>query len=594
MNENIDYIKEKLLLVPNKPGSYQMKNKEGIIIYVGKAKDLKKRLNSYFNRVLTGKTLRLVEDIYDFEYIITGSELESLILEINLIKKYNPKYNILLKDDKTYPYIELTNEEYPTLKVLRTLNKKKNKNKLFGPYPNVNSARKTVEILNRIYPLRKCRVLGKELCLYYHIGECLGYCIYKDIDKEILNKMTYEITSFLNGNKKIVTESIINEMNLASEKLNFEKALELKNILDDINITLKKQIVDLNKNANIDIFGFHASKNFLSIEIFYIREGVLFGSNSNVISYYSDVNEAFLEYIIKYYEKGNIIPKEVIVDSLIDKDILSEYLSSKVFTPQKGDLKKLLNLANDNAKKNLEEKEELIQKNDDIRNNAISELSEILKSNRIKRIEAFDNSHLFGTFYVGGMVVFENFIPEKNHYRKFKLDINVKDDLKAMEEMVSRRYSRLIDEESILPDLIIVDGGETQVKVTKQVLNKLNLNILVIGLKKDKKHRTDAIIRDDLTTVTLPKNSKLFLFLTKIQNEVHNYAISYHRHIKSKGMFSSYLDFIPGIGEVKKKSLLKNFGSIEEIKKASKEDLSILIGEDATNKLLIYLKSRNI
>lgn len=585
------YIKEKLNLVPSKPGSYQMKNKEGIIIYVGKAKDLKKRLNSYFNRVVTGKTLRLVEDITDFEYIITRSELESLILEINLIKKYNPKYNILLKDDKTYPYIELTNDEYPMLRVLRSLNIKKNKNKLFGPFPNVYSARRTVEILNRIYPLRKCRYLGKELCLYYHIDECLGYCVKKDIDKEILDNMTKEIISFLNGNKKIVTESIIKEMNIASEKLHYERALELKRILDDINVTLKKQIVDLNRNINIDIFGIYYSENYLSIEVFYIREGVLFGSDSSIINYFSDIEEALLEFIIKYYEKGNLLPKEIIVEKLIDLEILSNYLSVKAYTPIKGDLKKLLDLASDNAKKNLNEKEELLKQNDEIRVNALNELKNSLNMKELKRIEAFDNSHLFGTFYVGGMVVFDEFLPKKEMYRKFKIDIDTKDDLKAMEEIITRRYKRLIEENQVLPDLIIVDGGETQINVAKKVINKLNLSIEIIGLKKDNRHRTYQIINKDLKVIDTPNDSKLFLFLTKIQDEVHNYAISYHRKLKNKGLFASYLDFIPGIGEKKKKLLLKKYGSPDDIRKANKEELEKLIGKKPAE---ILLNGRNI
>lgn len=591
---NLDYIKDKLNLVPEKPGSYQMKNKDGLIIYVGKAKNLKKRVSSYFNRVVTGKTLSLVQEIYDFDYIITISELESLILEINLIKKYNPKYNILLKDDKSYPYIELSVDNYPTLKVLRTLNTKKNKNKLFGPYPNVSSARKTVEILNRIYPLRKCHILGKELCLYYHIGECLGYCINKDIDKDKIDSMTKEIISFLNGNKKVVTDSLIKEMNVASNEMNYEKALELKNILDDINITLKKQIVDLNRNTNIDIFGYAFSDNYLSVEIFYIREGVLFGSSSNIIDYYDSVEDGIIEFIIKYYEDKNVIPKEIMVSDIVNKDILSSFLNVKVSTPLRGDLHKLLKLACDNAKKNLEEKETLLQKNEIIRKEALEELCGLLNMNNLCRIEAFDNSHLFGTFYVGGMVVFDDFLPVKNLYRKFKIDVNTKDDLGAMKEVIKRRYERLKIENKSLPDLIIVDGGELQVKTAVNILQALNLNINVIGLKKDDRHRTNAIIDSSLRTLELSKESKLFLFLTKIQDEVHNYAISYHRNIKNKGMFASYLDFIPTIGDKKKKLLLKKYGSLEEIKKANNEELSSLVGKKTTEILNNYINTRNI
>ena len=593
MNEEIKkHIKEKLSLVPNLPGSYQMKNSDGIIIYVGKAKNLKRRLSSYFNRTVTGKTLLLVNDIVDFEYIVTNTELESLILEITLIKKYNPKYNILLKDDKSYPYIELTGDTYPVIKVVRNLNRKKNrsKSKFFGPYPNVTAARKTVDLINRVYPLRKCNHLGKELCLYYHIGECLGYCKMDKVDTLELNKMKSEITSFLNGNKEIIVDRLKKDMINASENLNYEKALELKNILDDINITLSKQRIDLNNNYNFDLFGFYNEKNYLSIEVFFIRDGILFGHHSDIINYVGDIEESLIEYIIKYYDKGNIIPKEIVVSEEIDSEILSNYLDTKVFIPKKGDIKNLLNLACSNAKTVLNEKLSTLKNDDEKRLNALKDLENAL-GYQVHRIETFDNSHLFGTFYVSGMVVFDDFLPNKNLYRKFKISTEVKDDLAAMREVIYRRYFRVLMENSEKPDLIIVDGGENQVKVAKEIIDSLGLNINIIGLKKNDKHRTSTIIDSNLKEIEVDNKSNLFLFLSKIQEEVHNYAISYHRTIKSHGMLSSLLDMVEGIGEKRKKELLKKYGSIKKIKEANIEDLEKVVSKQVAEKLLLFLKN---
>ena len=587
-----EHIKEKLSLVPELPGSYQMKNKDGIIIYVGKAKNLKRRLKSYFTRTVTGKTLMLVNDIVDFEYIVTNTELESLILEITLIKKYDPKYNILLKDDKSYPYIELTDDIYPTLNVVRNLNRKKNKNKskFFGPYPNVSAARKTVDVVNRVYPLRKCNHLGKDVCLYYHIGECLGYCKMDNIDLNELNKMKQEIIAFLNGNKEIISKRLESDMNKASEQMNYEKALELKNMLDDINVTLAKQRIDLNNNYNLDLFGFYNENNYLSIQVFFIRDGILFGHHSDIINYVGDENESFLEYIIKYYEKGNIVPKEILVPEMIDVDILSSYLSTKVNIPKRGDLKNLLNLSISNAKMVLDEKMSSLKRNDDARLSALKDLEKIIGF-PVHRIETFDNSHLFGTFYVGGMVVFDDFLPNKDLYRKYKISTDVKDDLSAMKEVIYRRYFKVLMENLDKPDLIIVDGGELQVSVAKDIIDSLGLNIKIIGLKKNDKHRTSCIVDSDLNIIDIDSKSNLFLFLTKIQDEVHNYAISYHRTIKAHGMLSSILDMVDGIGEVRKKELLKKYGSLKKIKEADPKDIKSIISKSAADNLFNYLKN---
>lgn len=580
-------LKEKLSLLPEVPGSYQMKNKDGNIIYVGKAKNLKRRVNSYFNRVQTGKTLLLVNEIDDFEYIVTSTEIESLILEITLIKKYNPKYNILLKDDKTYPFIELTLNPYPSLKVVRNVKRKKKVNKLFGPYPNVKAAKTTVEMLNRVYPLKKCNGMPKKECLYYHIGECLGYCINKNVDT---TEMVKEIISFLNGNHEFITKRIRNEMDKASENMNYEKALELREMLNDIEITLKKQKIDLNIKEDFDVINYYNHNNYLTVVVFFIRNGILFGRNFETFEYCGDVNDNIIEYLIKFYENNGISLKHLIVPKELNIDILQAYLNVKVTTPKRGKIKKLLDMASDNAKAILNEKEELLKKSNEARHNAIKELESALNMDKIYRIEAFDNSHLFGTFYVAGMVVFDEFVPNKNEYRKYKINSEVKDDISAMREVIYRRYYKVLMENLEKPDLIIVDGGKAQIRVAKEIIESLNLNIKVVGLAKDDKHKTNVLIDSNLNQIELNKRGNLFLFLNKIQDEVHRYTISYHRNIKSKGALSSVLDLVDGIGEVRKKELLKRFGSLKKMKEASIEDLNEILPNDIAKKLYNYLE----
>lgn len=582
-------FREKLALVPTKPGSYQMKNKDGIIIYVGKAKNLKNRLKSYFTGTVTGKTKMLVEDIDDFEYIVTSSELESLILEITLIKKYDPKYNIMLTDDKTYPYIELTKEKYPRLRVVRNVKRRRNLNYLYGPYPNVSAARKTVNMLNRLYPLRKCEHLKKELCLYYHIHECLGYCV-KEVEPKVINEMSKEIVSFLKGDSSFIREKINKEMMAASEAMNYEKALELKTMLEDIDITLRRQKIDLNNNYNFDLVNYYVDKNYLSIQVFFIRNGLLVGRNKDIISSDLDIYEQVVEYIIKFYEKHTVLPHELLVPEEIDGSLLEEYLKVKVTSPKKGKLKKLLDLARDNAKEVLEAEEEMLKKNDDLRLEAIDELKELLGTDKVSRMEAFDNSHLFGTFYVGGMVVYEDFLPLKDEYRKYKISSYVKDDLGAMKEVIYRRYYKVLMEDLTPPDVIVMDGGFNQVKIAVDIIRSLGLNIRVIGLVKNDKHKTSSIIDEEGRVLNVKSDSNLFLFFSKIQEEVHRFAITYHRNIKAKGALSSVLDMVPGIGEVRKKELLKKFGSLKKMKEATVEELSEVVSHDVAVILFDYLQ----
>ncbi len=583
-------FKEKLALVPTKPGSYQMKDKDGIIIYVGKAKNLQRRLRSYFTRTVYGKTKMLVENIDDFDYIVTSSELESLILEITLIKKYNPKYNILLKDDKSYPYIELTNEKYPRVRIVRNAKRKKVKSRLFGPYPNTYAARKTVEIINKIYPLRKCEHLKDAPCLYYHIGQCLGYC-FKDIDKETIDNMNKEIISFLKGDSTKVEERLKSEMEKASNAMNYERALEYKNMLDDVKITLKKQKIDLNKGYNFDMINFYRDENYLSVVIFFIRDGLLFGRDKGIVKTLDDTEEDLTEYIIKYYDKKGLLPTKLYVPEEINSEVLSEYFNIKVLTAYRGKLKSLSDLARENAKTNLKNNEKELIKDEEKRLDASKELAKLLNIPKVERIESFDNSHLFGTYYVGGMVVFDNFKPNKNLYRKYKLAEGVKDDISAMREVLYRRYSKSVIDREYVPDLIVLDGGVSQINVCKEVLDELHLNIPLCGLVKDDKHRTNHLLNSDLELIEIDSHSNLFLYLSKIQEEVHRFAITYHRTIKAKGLLQSTLDMVPGIGEVRKKELIRHFGSFKKMKEASKEELLDILPSDVAENLYNFLQS---
>ncbi len=582
-------MKEKLRLIPEKPGCYLMKNKDNIVIYVGKAKNLKRRVNSYFNKSHTGKTKALVSNITDFEYIITNSETESLILEINLIKRYNPKYNILLKDDKTYPYIVLTNEKYPSLKIVRSKQRKRIKGKVFGPFPGVTSAKNTVNLINRIYPLKKCDKLKKKVCLYYHINECLGYCE-KKVSTEVIDDMLKDITKILNGDYKFLTKKLEEEMDKYSNNLEYEKALEMKNLIDDIKHTISKQIIVSNVKYNFDVFGLYEIDNFLAIETLFIREGVVIGKVNKIINDYVDLEDAYIRYIIDFYEKYPL-PKKIIANDIKGVTDIEKVLDVKVQVPIKGDIKQILNMSNVNAEISSKEKIERIRKNDIMRYESINDLKNILNIEKLERIELFDNSHLFGTYYVGAMVVFRDFLPDRNEYRKYKIDSHTKDDLAAMKEVIYRRYQKALMEKTEFPDLIIVDGGALQINATLEVLDSLKLNIPVIGLKKDKSHKTSKLVLSNLTEVDI-KNKNLFVYLYKMQEEVHRFAISYHRNIKNKGMLESVLEDVPGVGEKRRKELLKRYSSLTKIKNETVENLSEIIPKEVAINLLEFLNKK--
>ena len=593
MEEKINQkIKQKLSLVPEKPGCYQMKNCDGVIIYVGKAKRLKRRLSSYFRGTHTGKTAKLVSEIVDFEYIVVESEIESLILENNLIKKYDPKYNILLRDDKSYPYIEFINEDIPKLSIVRNINRKRKKNtNLYGPYPNVTAARNTVNLLNRLYPLRKCKTFEKKPCLYYHIHECLGYCQYK-IDKTIIDQIKTEIIHFLNGDHSFITKKIEDEMYLQSENMNYEKAKELKEMLDYIKLVLTKQKVEIKDNINTDIFGFYTDKGYLAMQVFFIRGGKIVEKHSKIMPLIDELDSEVNRYISTFYDKGILLPKEIIVPSIVDEQLLFEYLNVKIIKPQKGVKNKLVEMANNNAKILLEEKFELIKRDEEKTIGANEELKNILSLNKLDRIELFDNAHLFGTFNVSGMVVFIDGKPSKNDYRKFKITLDKNDDYGTMHEVIYRRYFRVLKDDLTKPDLIIVDGGLGQINVAREVINSLGLNIPVVGLKKDDHHATNALLaKEPIVEIPIDRKSNLFYYLERMQDEVHNFTINYHKQIRSKGSLSSTLDNIEGIGEKRKKELLKKYHNLTKMKEASIDELSKIIPEKVAENLLEFLNN---
>ena len=586
-------LKEKLKTIPHLPGSYQMRNINNTVIYVGKAKDLYKRVNSYFKGNVTGKTAKMVSEVVDFTYITTSTEQEAFILELNLIKEYDPKYNILLKDDKSYPYIEYISKPYPKLKVSRYLSvKRKDKKLLFGPYPNAYAARKIVNLINRLYPLKKCEGMPKDVCLYFHIGECLGYCS-KKIDKEALDKMERDILEFLRGNDKILIDKIMEKINTFSNMLNFEAALELKKELDYIKVVLDKQKVELHDYINRDVISYYLDEGIVSVQILFVRNGKIVGGNNDKFYLMSDILDEVNSYILKFYERHEV-PKELLVEKGLSAEIIGNILGTKVVAPEKGKKKNLLNMAKENAKIALEQEITII-KNDEKRSVlANDELRKLLNMEVLNRIDSFDNSNLFGTYAVSGMVVFKNGKPAKKEYRKYKVSVDKNDDYNTMREVVYRRYYRCMVEQSEMPDLILVDGGVSQINACKSVLDELHLNIKVCGLRKDDHHRTNELVDGDtLNTIEIPRMSDVFHYLTRIQDEVHRYTITYHKTLRDKGSIGSLLDNIDGIGSVRKKELIKKYGSVKKMGEASVEELSLIIPETVAINLKKYLESRD-
>ena len=567
-----DYLKEKLAILPDQPGCYLMKDKYGTVIYVGKAKVLKNRVRSYFTGSHDGKTLRLVNDIVDFEYIVTSSNLEALILEMNLIKKHDPKYNIMLKDDKGYPFIKITAEKQPRLVITRKI--KKDKGKYFGPYPNVQAANETKRLLDRIYPLRKCSTMPDRLCLYYHIGQCLAPCV-KEVKEEQNKQIIENITRFLNGGYEHVKTELTEKMLKASEELDFERAKEYRDQIAHIEATMEKQKVTFNDFVNRDVFGYSYDKGWMCVQVFFIRQGKLIEREVSMFPFYKEPEEDFLTFIGQFYAK-NIKPKEVMVPATIDAELAEKLVEVEVQHPKRGKKKELVELACKNAKIALGEKFYLIERDEERTVGAVERLGEELGIAAPYRIEAFDNSNIQGTDPVSAMIVFVDGKPEKKEYRKYKIKtVKGPDDYSSMREVVRRRYSRALKEGLPLPDLIVVDGGKGHLAAVQDVLeNELGLLVPTAGLVKDDKHRTsNLMIGEPPQIIPLERNSQEFYLLQRIQDEVHRFAITFHRQVRSKSAFQSVLDDIPGVGEKRKKALLKYFGSVKKLKEATVEDI---------------------
>ena len=571
MNER---IKNKLALLPDQPGCYLMKDKNGTIIYVGKAKILKNRVRSYFRGSHDTKTERLVSEIDDFEYIVTESNIEALLLEINLIHKNNPKYNIMLKDDKTYPFIKITNEKYPRLMITRKV--LKDKALYFGPYPDVNAANETKKLLDRLFPLRKCNPSQKTPCLYYHLGQCL--CPYAfDVDPQVYKDMVEEIKGFLSGGHTEIQDRLQEKMAYAAAHMEFEKAAEFRDQIKAIETVMTRQKMTNVDLIDRDVFGYAVDKGWMCVQVFFVRQGKLIERDVSIFPFYDDASEAFLTFIGQFYQENeHFVPKEVLIPDDIDKESVEALLATKVLQPQRGEKKKLVKLASKNAAVAINEKFDLIVRKQERTIGAVEKLGNAMNIPAPIRIEAFDNSNIMGTNPVSAMVVFIDGRPAKNEYRKYKIKtVQGPDDYASMREVIYRRYSRVLKEGLPFPDLILIDGGKGQVDVAKDVLaNQLGVDIPVAGLAKNDKHKTSELLfGPNLEVVPLERNSQEFFLLQRIQDEVHRFAITFHRQLRSKNSFASKLDNIEGLGPKRKKNLLKEFKSLKNITAASVEEL---------------------
>ncbi|MFS8579776.1 MAG: excinuclease ABC subunit UvrC [Novibacillus thermophilus] len=563
---------EKLSLLPDQPGCYLMKSEDGDILYVGKAKNLRHRVRSYFVGAHDTKTERLVQKIADFEYIVTESATEALVLECNLIKKHRPRYNVMLKDDKSYPYIKITNETHPRLEVTRKV--VKDGGKYFGPYPNASVANHTKKLLDKLYPLRKCRTLPNRVCLYYHMGQCLAPCV-RPVDPAEYDSMIKKIVRFLNGGHKEVRKELEHKMKQAAEELNFERAQELRDLIRSIDGLEEEQRMSFLDDKDRDVFGYAVDKGWMCVQVFFLRRGKLIERDVSMFPYHGEEKEDFLTFVTQFYYEETALPHEINLPVEVDNDLLSEWLKVKVHTPQRGKKRQLVQLANKNAKLALDEKFRLIERQQERTVVAVERLGKAMGIGKPHRIEAFDNSNIQGKHPVAAMVVFVDGKPEKQEYRKYKIkSVTGPDDYESMREVIRRRYTRVLKEDLPLPDLIVVDGGKGQMSAALDVLeNELGLFIPVCGLVKDEKHRTaQPMIGDPPEPVPLERDSQEFYLLQRIQDEVHRFAISFHRRTRTKSLVQSKLDAIPGVGEKRKRKLLKRFGSLKRIREASIDD----------------------
>lgn len=572
MNE---LIKHKLELLPDSPGCYIHKDKNGKIIYVGKAKNLKNRVRSYFHGSHNTKTELLVSEIEDFEYIVTGSNTEALLLEINLIQENMPKYNIKLKDDKSYPFIKITvNEQYPRLMITRQI--KKDGAMYFGPYPDSGAATEIKRLLDRIFPFKKCTNPANKVCFYYHLGQCKAHTICH-VDHDYFVEMAQDVKNFLDGKDNKIVDGLKDKMQKASDMMEFERAAEYRDLLQAISTLRTKQRVMNQDMMDRDIFGYYVDKGWMCVQVFFVRQGKLIQRDVNMFPYYNDPEEDFLTYVGQFYrDSKHFIPKEIFIPQDIDEELVKAVVDTKVIKPQRGEKKQLVNLAIKNARVSLQQKFDLLEKDIRKTHGAIENIGELLNIPKPVRIEAFDNSNIQGTSPVAGMVVFVNGKPSKKNYRKFKIKTVVgPDDYASMREVIYRRYSRVMKDGLTPPDLIIIDGGQGQVNVARDVIeNKLGLDIPIAGLQKNDKHQThELLFGDPLEVVELPRNSEEFFLLQRIQDEVHRFAITFHRQLRSKNSFSSKLDGITGLGPKRKQLLMKHFKSLPNIQKADVEDI---------------------
>lgn len=573
----MEQLKEKLAVLPDQPGCYLMKDKQGTIIYVGKAKILKNRVRSYFTGSHDGKTQRLVSEIVDFEYIVTSSNIEALLLEINLIKKHDPKYNVMLKDDKSYPYLKLTNEQHPRLIITRKV--KKDGGKYFGPYPNAGAATETKKLLDRLYPLRKCRTLPDRVCLYYHIGQCLAPCVY-DVTQEENKELVSEISKFLKSGHEEIKQSLTEKMTKAAEELNFERAKELRDIIKQMETIMEKQKMTIAEKKDRDVFAYAYDKGWMCIQVFFIRQGKLIERDVSIFPFYKDAQDDVLTFIGQFYlKKDHIKPAEILLPEDIDAEVVEKLLDVKAVKPMRGQKKELVDLAKKNAEIALQEKFSLIERDERRTVHAVDNLGKALGIQPPYRIEAFDNSNIQGTDPVSAMISFVDGKPSKKDYRKYKIkDVIGPDDYGSMREVIRRRYIRLLKENGPFPDLIVIDGGKGQISAAQSVIeDELGLTIPVCGLAKDEKHKTSQLlIGDPPQIIPLKRDSHEFYLLQRIQDEVHRFAISFHRQSRGKSMISSKLDGIEGVGEKRKRQLLKHFGSVKKIREATIEEITAL------------------
>lgn len=579
-------IKEKLLTLPKKPGVYLHKDSKGTVIYVGKAVNLFNRVNSYFRGAHDYKTTKLVSNIVDFDYIVTKSEKEALILEYNLIKEYNPKFNIVFKDDKSYPYILLKECKEPYASVVRLKKKSKYKGKLYGPYVDVTAARNVVELINKLYLTRKCENLQKDYCLYYHIGTCAGYCKNK-IDKEEINNIKNEINDFLNGNTKDIIAELKKKMNKASDEFRYEDSIRYRDLINDIKTSISKQNVQKNNTETFDVFNYDIADGYIAITGLFIRKGKLLSSYKFIDYLVGDPENFVSSYIYQFYEV-NEKPKKL----YLPKDLLT-YLKGnfECASISRGYKYQLLKQAKLNSKENLKQNKKIITRAEDYSLDLSNEFERIFNK-KINRIELFDNSHTGGKNTVGAMVVYKDFKPSKKDYRLFKLEDGA-DDLASMKEMLYRRYFRVLKDNLERPDLLIVDGGKTQIDIASQIISSLNMYITIVGLGKDEHHNTSYMMDTNYNIISIKKDSNLFFYLSNMQDEVHRFAITYHKKLRNKAVYKSELDNVKGLGPQSRLKLLRKYKSISNIRKLSLEELKTVLNSNVAETLYNKLREQN-